>query len=169
MTDKRLEITATPRTILPDRDVKTPLLSLVWQTTQRWSEEIRQLKESRQTAIEHENEAWITLADEWYRLQKVADALAPAMGHSEFSQSMKDLSLVVRRIEQALKTHEIEVIMPVGSIYSSEMSEIIESVDQVPQPDIEEPVIQEVLIPIIKRADKVIRFGKGIIAVPEES
>ncbi len=169
MTDTRLEIKATPRTILSDRDVATPLLSLAWQTTQRWSEEIKQLKQSRQTAIENENEAWITLADEWYRLQKVYDALAPAMEHSDFSQSVKDLSLVVRRIEQALKSHKIELIIPVGLMYSSEMSEIIESVDQVPLPNIEEPIIQEILVPAIKKAEQIIRFGKAIIAVPEES
>ncbi len=169
MTDTRLEINAAPRNIPPGRDLDTPILSLVWQKTQKWSEEIKHLKESQQAVVEQENEAWITLADEWFRLQKVYDALAPAMEHSEFSQYVKDLSLIVRRIKQILKSHKIEIMIPVGLIYSSEFSEIVESVDQVTQPDIKEPVIQEVLVPVIKRADQIIRFGKAIIAVPEES
>lgn len=169
MTDPRLEIEATPRTIPPGRDMDTSLFSFAWQTTQKRSEEIRRLKKGQQAAVEGENQAWITLADECFRLRKVYAALALAMDQSGLSRGAQDLALAIRHLEQALQFHDVEIVAPVGSLYSTEMSEVIESVEQVPRPNIEGPVVHEVLVPVIKRADQVIRFGKAIIAVPEQS
>ncbi len=168
MTDPRLEIKAIPRSIPSDQNLDTPLYSLAWQATQRWSEKIEQLKESRQAALENENRAWITLADEYFHLQKVYTGLLPALEQSNLNRGARDLSLSIRRLEQALRSHHLEIIAPTGSIYSPELAEVMESVDQISQLDIEESVIQEVLVPAIRRGGQVIRFGKAIIAIPEQ-
>lgn len=169
MTDPRFDINAQWRIIPPGRKLDTPLFSLAWQATQRWSEEIRQLKQNQQASLENENLAWITLADECFRLKKLYTSLAPTLQQSNLSQPAQDLALTVRRLEQALLTNAIEIVAPLAVIYSPELSEVMENVDQVTQPDIEEPIVAEVLTPIIKRANQVIRFGKAIIAIPEQN
>jgi hypothetical protein len=169
MTDPRLEIKAAPRALPPGWHVDIPVFSLAWQATQRWNEEIGRLRESRQAAVENENQAWITLADECFHLQKVYVALAPAMDQSGLPRGARELALAIRRLEQTLQVHGVEVVAPSESIYSADLAEVLESVAQVPRPGIEEPVVQEVLLPVIRRAGQVIRLGKAIIAVPERT
>jgi hypothetical protein len=167
MTDPRLEINAASRAIPPAWDTDTPLFSLAWQATQKWSGEIRRLRQSQRTAVENENQAWITLADECFRLRKVQAVLAPAMEQCGLSKSAQDLTLVARRLEQTLRLHDVEIDIPTDVVYSAELSEVLESIELVPKPDIAGPVVQEVIVPIVKRAGQVIRFGKAIVAVPD--
>jgi molecular chaperone GrpE (heat shock protein) len=167
MTDIQLEIQAAPRTLPPGLEVDTPIFSLAWQATQRWSEEIRQMKESRDQALERENQAWIVLADECFRWKEIYDSFGTEMEKTGLCQGVKQLVLTLRRLKQTLKSHKVEIVAPKGEIYSTQLSEMMENVGQVIKSGIQEPVIQELLEPIIKHDNRVIRFGKAIIAVPE--
>jgi hypothetical protein len=166
MTDTQLEIQATPRTLPPGIEINTPIFSLAWQATQCWSEEIRQMKENRDQALERENQAWIVLADECFRWQEIYDSFGTEMEKTGLCQGANQLVLTLRRLKQTLKSHQVEIVSPKGEIYSSQLSEMMENVGQVVMPDIQEPVIHEIVAPIIKQDDQVMRFGKAIIAVP---
>ena len=168
MPDQRLEFEADSRTLPPGCDLDTPLLSLVWQATQRWSTEIKQLQHREQAAREQEHIAWIALADECFHLRRVSAALLSVDEAAGRSRNGAELANMVRRIEQTLQLHGVTVVAPVGSPYTPELSEILENVGQVAQHDITEPVVQEVLTPIISSHEEVIRFGRAIIAVPEQ-
>ncbi|MFO1432355.1 MAG: hypothetical protein U1F76_19795 [Candidatus Competibacteraceae bacterium] len=166
MADPRLAIQATPRTIPPDRDLESPLFSLVWQAIQRWSEIQRQLQQERQTAIANENRAWMALADEYFQLQQVRATLAlePAPSNPRVVEA---LALTLRRLEQTLQIHGVNLIAPVGATYSGELTEVLEPAGWIPQTGLEAAMIHEILVPAIQRGTEVIRFGKAIIAVPE--
>ncbi len=48
-------------------------------------------------------------------------------------------------------------------------AEVLGSVDQLSRAEIEEPVAHEVLLPVNRYQNQVIRLGKAIVAVPEKS
>jgi len=168
MTESPLEIIATPRPIAPDQDVDTPLFTLVWRAIQRWIQERARLAGELDAAVEKERQAWITLADEWYSLKKVYIALVAGMAVEELTRQVQGLELSVRRLEQALQLQGVEVIAPRGYPYSPKLAEILECVEQIPSPDIEESLVHSVPVPAIRYRGQVIRCGRAIIAVPEQ-
>jgi hypothetical protein len=168
MSDLRLAITETPRSIPPEQDVTTPLYTLAWQTTQKWTAEIKQLKEQRRAAQEGEDRVLILLADEYYRLREVVTAVAPILSHHNLEKEARTLVTAVRRLEQILQEQAVELIAPVGVVYAAELLDLLENVEQITRPEITEPVVQEILTPAIRRGDQIIRLGQAIIAIPEE-
>ena len=125
------------------------------------------MKESRHQALERENQAWIVLADECFRWQEIYDSFGTEMEKTRLCQAANQLVLTLRRLKQTLKSHQVEIVSPKEEIYSPQLSEMMENVGQVVMPGSQEPVIHEIVAPIIKHDDQVIRFGKAIIAVPE--
>ena len=77
------------------------------------------------------------------------------------------LALSLRRLEQTLAMHGIDLIAPVGATYTGELAELLEPVECIPLADLKEAMVSEVLVPAIRRGSEIIRFGKAIIAVPE--
>lgn len=167
MNDPRLVITATSRPIPPEQDVTTPLYTLVWQTTQKWAAEMKQLKAQRQAAQDGENQALILLADEYYRLQQVVTAVAPILAQHDLEKEAKTLALSTRRLAQALQEQEVEIIAPTGVAYTAHLLDLLENLEQIPQSEITEPVVQTIITPAICRGGQVLRLGQAIIAVPE--
>lgn len=166
MTDKIFKIQAQPRVISPNADLESPLYILAWKATQRWTEQISQLKSNYEIALTNENRAWILLADECFRLEKFCKAFEKE-NNTDLVQLLEALVLEIKRLKQELKSHDIIIESSEASVYSSELAEMVESIAQVPLAGIKEPIVQEVLAPIIKRENQIIRSGKAIIAVPE--
>jgi hypothetical protein len=165
MADPGTELPSRRRTIPDDVELDTPLYGAVWRATQRWAEELLRLRGAAVASIEREQEAWITLGDELFRLRAVHATLSETAA-DEKGSGADHLGGTVRRLEQTLRNHGVEVLAPVGTAYTDELGEILENAGQLPGSELTEPIVAQVLSPVVKKDGEVIRLGKAIIAVP---
>lgn len=152
----------TARDLPPDCDLEAPVYTLVWRGMQQLYTQIEQARQHEQAARDEADAAWVVLADEYDHLGRVlANLPADTDDHG--------LTGTLRRLEQALERQDIEVIAPAGQPYSDEWMAIIDNENVIYQPDITVPHIHEIIVPAVKRQGKVIRVGKAIIALPNDT
>ena len=80
--------------------------------------------------------------------------------------SSDHLARIADRITQALAGLDVAILSPQGEIFSGELMELFDNVAQKPEPGIQAPRIDEVLLPAVIQRGALLQMGKVVIAVP---
>lgn len=155
------QITAAPRPVSPDHDPSLPVSVMVESAIREWFALLQTCQSRQKAAIENENEAWITLSNVWFSLTRICERVgeaAPELKHS--------LQIVLNNIEDALFEAGLELVAAEGEVYSDDLADVLENIDQVYRDDVCEPIVYEIITPALKRQNELIRMGKAVIALP---
>ncbi len=156
--DSRLIIPDTPRPGVPPGLADLPLFTLAWRalkasaghpTSHSAQSEEDHLKEKKH------RQALLALVNEVFRLQ-----------NSGLSSAA---SVIIERIEKVLLDLGLEIVAPVGEVYSEGLMEVLDNLAQQPTPGLDEARVQEVIVPTILFDGEIAQIGKAVIAVPERS
>ncbi len=157
--DPRLVIPDAPRAGVPPGLADLPLFTLAWRAlkaeasaTLKNSSRIAQAEEVR-SQEKKRRQALLALANEIFRLQKVSLSGAA--------------STVIERIEQALLDLGVEIVAPVGEVYSEGLMEVLDNLAQQPTAGLDQARVHEVIVPTILIDGEIAQIGKAVIAVPE--
>jgi hypothetical protein len=131
-----------------------------------WQRELKKYQQALAEAEQKTHCAWITLADEYYRLMRMIEHLSSVLEQDGHSREAEDCRLMIRRLEQVLREGGVECFAPVGEPYTVEMSDFLTNLGQQVRTEIPEPTVLEVIEPVIRQYGEIIRPGKAIIAVP---
>jgi len=154
--DPRLVVPDTPRPDVPPGLADLPLFTLAWRALK--ADAGQNLSRNAQTDEARLQEkklrrALLALANEIFRLRNIGSNSA--------------LSAIVERVDQALLDLGIEIVAPVGEVYSEGLMEVLDNLAQQPTPGLDEARVQEVIVPTILLDGEVVQIGKAVIAVPE--
>jgi hypothetical protein len=154
--DPRLVVPDTPRPGVPPGLADLPLFTLAWRALKAeagpslsrkgQTEEARSQEKKRRQAL-------LALANEIFRLRS--------------SGLNSAASATVERLAGALMELGVEIIAPVGEVYSEGLMEVLDNLAQQPTPGLYEARVQEVIVPTILLEGEVAQIGKAVIAVPE--
>jgi len=154
--DPRLVVPDTPRPGVPPGLADLPLFTLAWRALKaeagQNSSRSVQVEEAR-LQEKKRRQALLVLANEIFRLRN--------SGLNSASITM------IERIENALLGLGVEIVAPVGEVYSEGLMEVLDNLAQQPTPGLDEARVQEVIVPTILLGGDVVQIGKAVIAVPE--
>jgi hypothetical protein len=131
-----------------------------------WQQELKKCQQAAAASEQQARTAWIALADEHYRLARLAACTTPALEQAGLSREAEDFRLMVRRLEHVLHQAGVSSQAPVGVPYTIEMSDALLNLEQQVSQTLQEPTVLEVIEPIVLQHGEMIRPGKAIIAVP---
>lgn len=160
--DVRLKKTAELREGVPDKMADTPLTSLIW----------RSLRERSKRFTEEEHllsDILANLAEETYHLRQTAEYLLRDQRPTKNVGGGDRLLGIASRMEGLLARLDISILSPEGDPYVGEWVEMFDSVAQLPDEGIYEPVIREVIVPAITRKSALLRNGKVVIGIPTQA
>lgn len=150
-----------PSTVVPDQ----PLISLAWRVL---SEERRRLAGSSIGNDRRLDELLAGLALFAFTLEKSMTLFGERRpeGSPQWAVRLRDGSRV---IDALLDHHRVRAIRDAGSAYEGELLEVFSNVGQREMPEIETPVVAEVIEPAILRNNALLHMGKAIIGLPRKA
>jgi hypothetical protein len=154
--DARLRISETPRKTAPGVSAETPLVTLAWHA-------LRAEHQRQAEAAELSRDALVRIAEEVARLRRAAVATTSPEGGLPVVHSIRDSA---DRIEAALKELGITLLGEERLPFAGELTEVLDNVAQIPQTDIDLPLVAEIIEPAILWNETLLRRGKAVIAIP---
>jgi hypothetical protein len=153
--DPRLGVPDTPRPGVPPGLAELSLFTLAWRALKAEAGQkstISAEKEEARLQEKKRRQALLILANEIFRLRS--------------SGLNSAASAIVERLVDALLGLGVEIVAPVGEVYSEGLMEVLDNLAQQPVPGLDEPQVQEVIVPTILVEGEVAQIGKAVIAVP---
>jgi len=156
-----LEISDAPRAIGPECGVADiPLVTLAWRSMR--AECQRRLRDTEELAG-----ALAGCARGVVRLQRAVHAFATGSDAPADRRTVLALAAVAEGLEQSLRRAGVRIVAPKeGEPYTTELMELVESVSQLPGPEVHEPRIAELIEPAILYGGALLQMGKAVILVP---
>lgn len=163
------EVRAQSRAVPPEARDDTPVVSVAWRLMAGSAQELQRCRgrivEQRRIA----EAAWILLADEAFRLQQRRHGLGAILSECGHEDEAERLQIAAKRLQQTLEQHQVEIESPIGEPYTLELSEYIYNEAYRPREGIAEPLVGEMIEPVVRLRGEIIRPGKAVIEVPAES
>lgn len=155
--DRRLRILEPPRsTTTHGVTAETPLVTLAWHALR--SEHRRQTEHAEQT-----RDNLVRIAEELGPMRRAATAAMAQENGLAFVQSIRSSAA---RIETALKNMGITLVGKERVPFDGELTEVLDNVAQIPQTDLESPLVAEIIEQAIFWNETLVRRGKAVIAIP---
>ena len=154
--DPRLVVPDTPRPGVPPGLADLSLFTLAWRALKaeaRQKSSISAEKEDARLQEKKRPQALLTLANDIFRLRS--------------SGLNSAASAIVERLGGALLELGVEIVAPVGEVYSEGLMDVLDNLAQLPTSGLDEARVQEVIVPTILLHGEIAQIGKAVIAVPE--
>jgi molecular chaperone GrpE (heat shock protein) len=153
----KIKLTEQPRTVAIEKISNFPLLTIIWRTLQAEQKKINEAQTLARKNI-------LELADGVIELKILMKNNKADDDNKE--QMSKYLNSAYDKMSAALAKMKVIIITPENELFSADYMEVFESIAQVPDEEIDEPIIKEVVQPAIIYRDSLLKMGKAIIAVP---
>ena len=162
--DERLQVTDLPRTVPADVTAETPPLTMAWRALR--SEHQLRVKEhrARETEARLVSDTLASLAEEAYRLRRVAERAAATP--EDAAAQIRQLQSLSRSLIESLEHAGLRIIAPEGETYTTELMELLDNTAQRPDAETELPRVIEVITPAITYRGALLRMGQAVISVP---
>jgi hypothetical protein len=153
--DPRLVVPDNPRPGVPPGLAEQSLFTLAWRALKAEAGQkstISAEKEEVRLQEKKRRQAFLILANQIFRLRS--------------SGLNNAASAIVERLVEALLGLGVEIVAPVGEVYTEGLMEVLDNLAQQPIPGLDKPQVQEVIVPTILLEGEVAQIGKAVIAVP---
>ena len=95
--DPRFTVTAQPRALPPGVSAEASPLVLAWRAMEAWQRELRECRQASAEADQRATAAWVTLADEYYRLTRLVEHVTAVLEQDDHHREAEDCRLMLRR------------------------------------------------------------------------
>jgi hypothetical protein len=158
-------VTDSPRQGASEAMAATPPVSIAWRLMrplyERWKSDRKRITDDLRTL----KKAMIPVADEEHRLRREIRAANDTKPCAD-RDACNSRERMADRLKAALNQAGIVSLSPMGERYEGSLMEFLENIAQEPRPELDHPVVLEVVQPAVVYRDELLRAGKAVIGTP---